>query len=254
MDRNNLASSPALFWTLINALLIIAITFGVVGTASVMRSSNAVIPSRTITVTGEGKINAVPDIATISFSVISQGTDPELIQTANTEKMNKAIALVKAQGVTQKDIMTSGYNLYPRYRYDRNGGQQTLDGYELSQTVTVKIRDLTKISSILVGLTPLGVNNISSPQFTIDDPDQLKSQAREEAFADAYSKARSMAKQNGVRIARVVSFSESGNYYPIYYSRDAMMGKGGAEGVPAPTIEPGSQDVTSQVSVTYEIR
>ena len=253
MDRNNLASSPALFWTLINALLIIAITFGVVGTASVMRSSNAVIPSRTITVAGEGKISVAPDIATVSFAVVSQGTNPELIQQANTEKINKAIALVKAQGVTQKDITTTGYNLYPRYRYDKDNGESSISGYELNQTVTLKIRDLTKVSVILAGLPGAGVNNISSLTFSVDDPELMKRQAREEAFADAYSKARSMAKQNGVQIARVISFSESGDNYPIFY-RDAVMGKGGGEGAPMPTIEPGSQDLTSRVSVTYEIR
>ncbi len=251
MDKNSARTG---FWFLLDAVLAVLIIGSLFGIGAIIRQSNAVTPSRTITVSGEGKTTVTPDLATLSFSVVSQGTDPDAIQKDNTKKINLAIDFVKSQGVAARDITTSGYNLYPRYNYDKNGGNPSIAGYELTQTVTVKIRDLASVGKIVGGLPAQGINQIGSLNFSIEDPEAQKNKAREQAFANALAKAQVMAGYNGVRIARVISFQESDGGYPIpMYARAEMMGKGGVASAP-PTIEPGQQDLTVNVSVTYEIR
>jgi len=252
--ENTRYSARSLFWVLVNAALAIVIVFGLFGIGSLIRHSNAVIPSRTVTVSGEGKTTVSPDLAMLTFAVVSQGTNPEVIQAANTEKINKAIEFVKSQGVAPADIKTTSYNLYPRYRYNQDRGESSISGYELNQTVTIKIRNLDNVSKIVGGLPAAGINQISSLQYTLENPELQRDAARSEAFKNAYEKARIMANQNGVRLARVISFSESTDgsvYPPIYYERamSSMKDAGGS-----PTLEPGSEEITIRVSVVYEIR
>ena len=243
-----------MFWRLLNCTIVLVMVFSLIGIGTMVRYSNAIVPSRTITVNGEGKAKTTPDIATDSFSVISQGSDPTTIQRENTLKMNAAIEFLKTQGIKAADIQTSGYNLYPRYSYDKNGGSPKIEGYEVTNTVTFKVRDLEKIGVILTGLVKAGVNQTSGLQYSIENPEGQRDVARQEAFANAYLKASQMAAQNGVRIARVITFSESSGYGgPILYAK-AMSMDAGMGGAPAPTMEPGSQETTVNVSVTYEIR
>ncbi len=254
MEQNPTYSSRSIFWYLLNIALVIAIGLGVVSICAVVRRSNAVVPSRTITISGEGKTTVAPDLATLSFAVISQGSDAAMVQTQNTSKINKAIEFVKAQGIAAEDIKTTGYNLYPRYRYDQIRGDSSISGYELTQTVVIKIHDLAKVSAVIGGLPAAGINQISSLQYSLENPEAQRDSARAEAFKHAYEKARAMAKQNGVRLARVISFSESSDnapYPPIYYERALGAAK---DSVSTPTIEPGSEEVTIRVSVIYEIR
>ncbi len=255
--ENNIQSysSKHWFWILLNAVLVIIILIGLVLAASLVRHANAVIPSRTITVSAEGQAHIAPDIATLDFAVVSQGTTAQAVQEANTAKINLAIDYLKQQGVEAKDIQTSNYNLYPRYRYNNETGESSIFGYEVTQTVSVKIRDLDKAGAIVGGLAGAGVNQISSFAYSIENPEAPRDAARAEAFDEALAKAQTMADQIGVRIARVVTFSESvgGGGYPMpyYYAREAAMdSKGGA----APSLEPGQEEVIVSVSVTYEIR
>ncbi len=255
MENTQKYSARHWFWILINSVLVVAILTGLVLSAVLVRQSNAVIPSRTITVSAEGKARIAPDIATLIFSVVSQANTAEAAQKANTDKINLAIDYLKGQGVKAEDIQTSNYNLYPRYSYNQETGISAIFGYELNQTVTVKIRELEKAGAIVGGLATAGVNQISSFNYGVEDPEAPQNTARAEAFDRAFAKARAMADQVGVRIARVVTFYESvGGGYPMpYYAERAMAmdGKGGAN---APSFEPGQEEIVVNVSVTYEIR
>ena len=253
----NLASKN-LFWSLINLVLIVVLIFGLKGL--VFREYTRI--ERTIVVSGEGKITATPDIARISFSMTTEGKNPETIQAENTRKMNAAIAFLKEQGIAEKDIKTSNYSLYPKYDYTRppvifypDGNRQEIIGYTLTQSVMVKVRDLEKVGKIFSGITAQGINQIDSLSFDIDDPESVMNEARDEAFKKARDKAKAMARSNGVRLGRVVTFSESQSGWPIPYYRleAAALPKDAGGGAP-PEIEPGSQEVTVSVSVTYEIR
>lgn len=243
-----------IFWSLINVALVILL---IIGVKFAFGAWTKVDQSRLITVSGEGKVTVTPDIAHLSFSVVSEGKDPKVLQTDNSGKINQAVEFIKSPSIEDKDIKTSNYSLYPIYDYEAvpqyRKGTPFITGYRLTQTVSLKIRDLIKLNDVLVKLPEFGINEISSVSFDVDEPDQYLNQARQEAFDKAHEKAAIMAKFNGVRLKRVVNFSE-GFGGPIYFRAEAF-GKGGdAAGVPAPAIEPGSQDITVNVTVTYEIR
>jgi len=223
---------------------------------------------RSFSVSGEGKSVAIPDIASFSFGVITEGgKDVTALQTQNTERINKAISFLKDQGIEEKDIKTEGYNLQPRYQYsncsylssrsDTVCPPPAIVGYTVTQTVSVKVRELKKAGDILSGVVNNGANNVSQLNFTLDDPEAAKAAARTEAFDKAKAKAKAIADEGGFRVGRLVSVSVNDGNGPIIYG----MGAGSAEDAylaksiaPSPTIEVGSQDVKVSVYQTYEIK
>jgi uncharacterized protein YggE len=226
----------------------------------------------TITVSGEGEVLAKPDIATFTFSVTEEGKTVAEAQKKATEKTNKALDLLKDSDVDEdKDIKTLSYNINPKYEYyyqpqimapcsidycpPRPVKEPKIIGYEVSQTIEVKVRKLEKAGELLTAIGGVGVQNVGGLQFKIEDEDKVKQEAREKAINQAKEKAEILADQLGVSLVRVASFSESGNY-PIYYARTmAMDAKGGyAESAPAPEIPTGENQIISNVTITYEIR
>ena len=209
--------------------------------------------ARTISVSAEGKITTKPDIALINLSVVTQSKTVKAVTQDGNVKMTQVIDAVKKLGIKSEDITSSQYNLYPDYVYPDKQSPR-ISGYSLNQQIQVKVRDLTSVDDVLDAGINAGANQIGQLTFDIDDPSGVKKQAREKAFETAKEKAQEMAKAAGVKLGRVVTFSEDNNYYqPVYanYSMKAMDSAAGA--VPAPSIEPGSKDVSLSVSVTYEI-
>jgi uncharacterized protein YggE len=220
-------------------------------------------PTNTIAVTGQGEVFAIPDTAEFSVMVSEDAKDVQTAQASATKKGNDIIAYVKSQGVEEKDIKTTDYSVNPKYSYEAAAckagycppGKQVLDGYTVSQTFLVKVRDTTKAGAILSGVGTKGASSVSGISFTVADQDQLESQARAKAIEAAKVKAEVLARQLGVSIVRVVAFNESGNY-PMYATKAMDMRAGGAmlESAPAPEIPVGQNKISSDVSVTYEIR
>lgn len=242
------------FWVLLNlvlAAMLLNIVFFVMPLLS--RFTDSFQPARVISVSAQGKTTVAPDLAEFSFSVVTQGQDPSTIVDSNNRKVTAAIEFVKSQGIESKDIKTTGYSLNPDYQYDENTRRSYIVGYTITQNVNVKVRDFVKLPKLLAGLTPAGVNQISGISFTVEDPERFLSEARAQAFERARAKARAMAEQNGVRLGRVVNVSEFSSGPPIpYFGRVEAFGKGGD--IAAPTIEPGTEEITVQVSVTYALR
>lgn len=244
-----------IFWILLNLVLVVLIVVAFV-VMRVLLHQDASSPSgRTISVSATGEVIVSPDVAALSFAVTSEGEDPAEVADENNQIINRAIEFVKEQGLESGDIKTVGYNLYPRYEYDEKRRLSFITGYTLTQSVFVKIRNFDTIPDIIGGLPALGINQINSLRFEVDDPEEFLNQAREEAFGKAREKAETMARQNGVRISRVISFSESeGGFFPPPIPLRAE-GLGGADfAVAAPTIEPGSEEVTVHVNVIYELK
>lgn len=206
-----------------------------------------------ITISGEGKIAAIPDIAVIEAGVTTEKSDVRASQKDNSDKMNALTARVKGLGVDEKDIQTTQYSIYPQYDYTKDG--QRLRGYQVSQSVKIKIRDLSKIGTILAEVGQAGANQVSGVSFTIDDPEALRQQAREKALDNARQKAKSLADHAGVKLGKIVSFSEgSASPSPMpYYARAEAMGIGGGSDIKAPDIQAGNLDVIVGVDVSYEI-
>ena len=222
-----------------------------------------VVPTNTISVQGYGESFAAPDVATFTYSVVALRPTVAAAQEEAGQKANAITKYLKDSGVADKDIQTSNYSVYPQYDWEQvvcvtypcPGGRQVLRGYEVRQSTTVKVRDTAKAGDLLTGAGSRGATEVSGLQFTFDDPHRGQNEAREKAIADAKARADTLAKQLGVRLVRVVSFSESGNYPgPVPYKLDAAYGRGGAEPAAAPEISVGENKVTSNVSITYEIR
>lgn len=227
--------------------------------------SKSIEPSsyRSFSVSGEGKITAIPDVAQFTFSVITEGgKDIAALQQENTQKANRAVALLKNNGVEDKDIKTASYNLQPRYQYfscpiGKNSSAKPcppaeIIGYSISQTVSVKIRDFEKAGEILSGVVQSGVNSVSELSFAIDDKTEIENQARQEAVAMAIKKAESIAQAGKFNLGKILSINE--NSSPVF-NRYKTLGVGGSEDfISSPTIELGSQEVTVGITMTYEIR
>lgn len=251
--NNNLESLKKYFWLFLNLLIIVLVILGMFSISALRRYIDSTASNRVISVSAEGKTVVTPDVAKINFSVVTEGIDTVKISEENIKKMNGAIDFVKAEGIELKDIQTAGYNLSPRYEYDENKKKSFISGYILTQTVYIKIRDFSKISSILGALPGFGINDISSLSFDVENQDKSLKAARDQAFEKAFAKAVEMAKKNGVRIKRVITFNEYQNNYPIYAKAYGVGGGMAAESASAPSIEPGSQEITVNVSITYEI-
>jgi len=215
-----------------------------------------------ITVTGQGEVMASPDTATFSFSVIGDGATTAEAQGRVDPIMKKALDYLKAQGVADKDIQTSDYNVSPKYTYQQGSCISTycppsnpvINGYEVNQTVAVKVRDLSKAATVLGGLTSVGVSSETNLSFIIDKEDDLKNQARSQAIQKAQDQAKELAKELGVHLGDITSFSEnSGGYVPMMY--DKAMSSGAAVAPQStPSVPSGQNKITSNVTITYEIR
>lgn len=224
------------------------------------RSIKQAYPARSFSVDGDAKMALVPDIATFSVSVVSEGTQVSEVQKMNTEKMNAVQSFLKDLGIDKKDLQTTQYALNPRYDYQmcERGGScpaPKISGYTLTQELTVKVRDTDKLGDILAGVTSKGANTVSSVTFSVDDNQEARNVARMEAIAEAKKKAKDMAKAGGFGVGKLVSISEDQGFdQPMYANRGGVMmdaAKSSAE--IAPSIEPGTKDSTVRVMLTFEI-
>ena len=209
----------------------------------------------TVTIDAEGKVSGKPDVAVINLGVQSESATVKVAQGDNTKKMDNIIKAIKDNGVKDEDIQTTNYSIYPKYSYDQNRGTSNITGYTVSQSVTVKVRDLDKTGTILAKAGDLGANTVGGVQFTIDNPDALKAEARQKAIDNAKAKADELFKKLGVGAGRIVSFNEysAGTGGPVYYKEAMGMG-GAAMDSAAPSIQSGSLDVVVNVTLVFEIK
>lgn len=257
------------------AVLAVFLAIEVVGQVMSWRYlGSGIQAANTISVSGHGEYLAVPDIATFSYSVVSDKPTVAAAQSDATAKANAITAYVKEQGIDEKDIQTTDYSIAPQYEYQNAvcpsvapttpgvasapvycpPGKQVLKGYEVRQTTTIKVRDTQKAGDLLTGVGSKGATEVSGLSFTFDDPSAPQAQARDKAIADAKQKAQVLAKELGVSLVRVTSFSENSSTprpYPVAYG----MASGAADvKAVAPTISTGQNKVEDDVTVTYEIR
>lgn len=237
-------------------IIILCVFFGI-KSLNELTGAN-VAEKNVIHVTGEGKVLVIPDVAAFTFSVQSESKVVSEAQKAVADKADKAVTFLKTKiGIAEKDIQTTNYNIYPRYIYPpvktATGEDRTLAGYEVTESITVKLRDVSKSADLLGGIGAIGVNDISGPTFTIDKQADLVKEARDKAIADAKSNAQKLANALGVTLVRIVDYSESGNAPgPIMYGKAAYGMGGGAEA--AAPLPVGQNEINSQVNITYQIR
>ncbi len=238
--------------------------FVIAGFWYVASFSKSISSDRSFTVSGEGKVVAVPDVAELSFGVLSEGgKNLSDLQKENAGKANMVIALLKESGVDEKDVKTQSYTVTPRYKsyycsppgsgYSTSCPPSEIVGYTVSQSIAVKIRDLNKTGDIIGGVVEGGVNTVSGPTFTVDDSTLLENQARQEAIYKAKEKAKAISQAGGFRLGKLLSLQE-GIYFSSPISR-SFLEKGGYGGDSAGIdIEPGSQEIRANVTLIYEIQ
>ncbi len=243
-------------------LLLAALALGAYTYLSLKQAKYVYGSPTTISVRGVGEVLKVPDIATFSFNVHAEDKGPSSAQTRSAEAANAIISYLKQNGVAETDIKTLNYNLSPRYEYMavpcRTGfcppGNSKIAGYNVDETIQVKVRDTKKAGDLLAGVGSHGAKDISGLTFTIDDDKNAKAEARTKAVADAKDKAKQLADTLSVRLVRLSGFyeEESGVPYPV----DAKAYSGGmmASSAPvAPSLPTGENTISTAVNLTYEI-
>ncbi len=258
-----------LFSSVLTVIILLAVFLGVKSLNALKETSyigKGVYPSNIVSVNGTGEVYTVPDVASFSFSVIEEGKTVKEAQDKASTKINSIIDAVKALDVDDKDIKTTGYNSYPKYEYTggycTNGycppSKQTLTGYEVTQSITVKVRKTDTAGDVLTKVGGLGAQNISGLDFVVDDMDKARDEARAKAIANAKAKAKVLANTLGVKLDTIVSFYESGDYQPpIMYGMGGMELKAQAMDASAnvaPQLPTGENKVVSNVTITYEIK
>lgn len=226
--------------------------------------------SPAFSVSGEGKAVAIPDIAQFSFSVVTEGgTDLASLQSENTADTNKVIEFLKSRGIEAKDIQTESYDISPRYQsfpceirpVPLSGAEPAftacppseIAGYTVTQTVSVKVRNLEAVGELLSGVVENGANRTSGLTFTVDDRAKYENEARAEAIAKAKEKAKLVAEAGGFKVGKLLSVDEF-FFGPVPFGAEAGGFGGDTKVLAPPSIEPGSEEITVTVNLRYEIR
>lgn len=231
-------------------LLILAIWLGVFAYAKFGPGLpvSSVVTQKTdlFTVSGEGKVTVVPDVAILNLGMSSRKNTVKAAQAEANSVVNQLTQALKSFGVDSKDIKTTNFSVYPEYNINR------VSGFNANVNLTVTVRDIDKVNDILDKATSLGINSVGGVQFTVDESKlkNLTQEARKKAVDEAKEKAESLASAAGMTLGKIVNISEGGNNpRPVYFAaKDAVGMGGGAE------VQPGSTDIISSVTLFYETR
>ena len=236
-------------------ILAIALAFGTPMTACAQpqTATGYAMPAdgTLLSVSAEASAKRVPDVATISTGVVTQAADANAAMRANAVQMDKVMAAIRAAGIGERDVQTSGINLNPQYKYVENA-PPSIVGYQASNTVNVKVRDLSKLGKVLDAFVEQGANQVNGPSFEVDKPDEAYDEARVAALKKAQARAQTYADALGLKVRRIVSISEGGASFPRpmpmvrAMASDAMMAK-------ETSVAPGETTLSVGIEVVFEL-
>jgi uncharacterized protein YggE len=242
-------------------VLVILALFLLVETVSVSQNlgTSANPPTNTISVTGAGTATAVPDTATVSFGATATAPDVATAQAKMTGIINSALASVKSAGIADSDVTTTSFNVYPHYTTPVcppgtfcPNVRSTVSGYDVSENVSVKIHDTSKVAAVLDGLAKASVSNVSGPDFVVGDTQAVQARARGQAIAKAQQDAARLAAQLGVHLGKIVSFNDSTSGVaprPMY----GATSMGVEMATAAPSVPVGQNTFNDTVTIVYQI-
>lgn len=205
-----------------------------------------------VSFSGEGEVYVKPDMGLVTLSVTNEARDVSSATKENTKRTNNIISFLKNNGVEEKDIKTTDFSIDPRYDY-LESGKRVLSGYQITQSVQVKIRDIDSVGTILEGAVTAGANQVGNISFIVDDSETYEKEARALAIADAKKKASEISGQLGIQLAEIVSFNE-GNFYPQYKTAERSAGIDEMQESYIPDIQVGENVIRSTVTISYSIR
>lgn len=204
-----------------------------------------------LSISAQAESKRVPDVATMSTGVVTQAADANTAMRQNAQQMAKVVAAIKAAGVAERDIQTSGISLNPQYRYAENQ-PPTITGYQASNTVNLKVRDIAKLGNVLDSLVAQGANQVNGPSFEVDKPDQAYDEARLAALKKAEARARTYADAMGMRVRRIVSISEGGGFQPpMPVMRQMAMDS--MQAAKETSVSPGETTLGANLDVVFEL-
>jgi hypothetical protein len=227
------------------------LTVLVAAAALVARPGLGAEPLRTISVSGQGKATAPPDMATIHTGVTTVASTASAALAENNQTMEKLFGVLKQHGIASKDIQTTGFHVQPEYKHDRQGvTPPQIVGYRVTNQVQVRVRNLPDLGKVLDALVQAGSNDVSGISFGIDDPTGVLNQARNRAMTDARSRAELYAHAADVRVGKVVTISEQPVAMPRPELAMARMAADVASAVPVAT---GEQEIVTMVHVVFAL-
>ena len=255
-ERTFLGTRLVLFTTLINILVLVVAVFFLVSIGKMLHGEEKT-PAQ-MNVAGEGSIFIRPDIAEFNVTIVAEQKRVGDAQNDNTVRSNAVVNFLKQSGIQENDIKTVEYSVSPQYQYDKSVCPRypcvprppRIISFEVRHSLEVKVRDLKKVDQLLEGVVSVGASEVGSVSFTVDDEKAAMAQARQKAITDAKQKAQVLAGDLGVRLVKIVGFSESGGGFPIF---DRAVGMA-AEAKQVPQVQPGQQEIQSSVTITYEFR
>jgi len=207
------------------------------------------VPPAMISVSGEASVSAAPDLAQIDAGVTSEAKTAREAAETNNAAMGKVLLALKGANIEEKDFQTSRLSLQPEYAPNRPNGPPAIVSYRASNRVTVRLRDLTKLASVIDTMVGAGANDIGGINFTVSQPSKLLDDAREQAIADARRKAEIYAKAAGVTLGEPLSITEGGSPGPMPYRKMAV----GMAASPTPVAQ-GEETLEVNVSVSWSIK
>ena len=221
------------------------------GPISFSVNSVATTKSTTFDVSGEGKVTAKPDTASVTAGIVSQSSTVKGAQDQINAVINKITSALKQAGVDSSDIQTTNYSVNPDFDY--TGGTQKIKGYSASTNILIKVKQIDKINEVIDLSTANGANQVSGVSFDVADRTKLEDAARQKAVDSAKLKAEAAAKIAGFKLGRIINYSENtggvSRPYPMAAIADLKVGGG------TPTeIQSGSTDITINVTLSYEIQ
>ena len=203
----------------------------------------------TLTISAEGRVTRAPDIAEVSGGVVTSAPTAAAAMAENATRMSAVVAAVKKSGLADRDIQTTGLNLQPQYRYADNQ-PPVLTGYQVTNTVSLRLRKIAEAGRLLDTLVGVGANQIGGPNFSVDAADAALDEARLAAVAMARTRAQLYARAAGLRIKRIVSISESGAVEPG--PRPMMMARADKMEAASP-VAPGEVALGVNVTMVFEL-
>ena len=209
-----------------------------------------------ISIVGEGKAAAAPDTAVFDAGVIAIAETAQAALEQNTKAITDLLAALKAAGIERRDLATSGFAVQPMFVYPqpepgKQREQPKLEGYEVRNSVTAKVRDLSKLGVILDAAVQHGANQIGAISFDVQNKEALLDKAREDAINDAKQKAEKAAQVAGLELGRVLSLSETVQHAPPRpIAGDVTSFRAAGASVP---VEPGEQSLGAHIEIVWEI-
>lgn len=213
-----------------------------------------VVPDGTLLdVSATGRVARTPDLATITAGVVTQAPVAAAALAENAQRMEAVVKALKAAGLAARDLSTSNVALSPQYRY-QDGKPPVITGYQASNSVAIRFRDIARAGAVLDALVRAGANQIDGPNLSLSDPEAALDEARTQAVTKARARAELYAKAAGLSVARIVAIDEAGENGGDRPRPMPMMARAAVQSDAETVVLPGETDVTASVNVRFLLK